>query len=70
MKMKTYQICTRCVMDTTAEEITFDASGVCSFCRYFDENIKPILDRAYSGEGRKVLDQIVVTIKGSGQGKP
>ncbi len=68
--MRTYQICKRCVMDTTAEEITFDANGVCSFCRYFDENIKPILDRAHSGEGRKLLDQIVTAIKRSGKDKP
>ena len=57
-------------MDTTAEEITFDANGVCSFCHYFDVNIKPILDRAHSSEGRKLLDQIVADIKESGQGKP
>ncbi len=68
--MRTYQICTRCVMDTTAEEITFDAKGVCNFCHYFDQNIKPILDRARSGEGKKLLDQIVVVIKRASQGKP
>lgn len=27
-------------MDTTAEEITFDASGVCSFCHDFDTRLK------------------------------
>lgn len=31
-----YQICTRCVMDTTDPEITFDDSGVCGHCRHFD----------------------------------
>lgn len=31
-----YRICTRCVMDTTAKEITFDEHGVCNFCREFD----------------------------------
>lgn len=68
--MRKYQMCTRCVMDTTAEEITFDARGICSFCRYFDEHVKLILDRAKSGEGRRVLDQIVEAIKRSGEGKP
>jgi len=29
--MDLMQTCTRCVMDTSAEEITFDANGVCSF---------------------------------------
>ncbi len=29
---KRYQICTRCVMDTTDPEITFDKNGVCNHC--------------------------------------
>lgn len=33
---KSYQQCTRCVMDTTASEITFDEKGVCNFCRDFE----------------------------------
>ena len=70
MENKKYQICTRCVMDTTAEEITFDPQGVCSFCHYFDREVKPILDRANSDEGRKMLEQIVDAIKKSGHGKP
>jgi N-acetyl sugar amidotransferase len=57
-------------MDTSAEEITFDAHGVCSFCKYFDREVKPILDRARSGDGKKVLEQIVSAIRKSGQGKP
>lgn len=28
----TYQVCTRCVMDTSDPNITFDGSGVCSWC--------------------------------------
>lgn len=27
-----YQICTRCVMDTSASDISFDVHGVCSYC--------------------------------------
>lgn len=68
--MRPYQICTRCVMDTTAEEISFDAKGVCNFCHYFDAHVKPILDRARSGEGRKMLDHLVAEIRKAGQGKP
>ena len=34
--MKTeVQVCTRCVMDTTAEGITFDEAGVCNYCTEF-----------------------------------
>jgi aminotransferase len=31
------QVCSRCVMDTTDPEITFDEEGVCSHCRKFDQ---------------------------------
>jgi N-acetyl sugar amidotransferase len=31
-----YQICTRCVMDTTDPEIAFDDQGVCNHCHEFD----------------------------------
>ncbi len=63
----TYQICTRCVMDTTVEEITFDASGVCSFCHYVDTMLRP---RWFlNEEGRKRLDQIIQKIKEHGKNK-
>ena len=31
-----YRLCRRCIMDTSAEAITFDADGVCSFCKLHD----------------------------------
>jgi len=37
MENKNYQICTRCVMDTTDPEINFDKNGVCNHCMEFDE---------------------------------
>ena len=36
-----YQICNRCVMDTSDPEITFDENGVCNHCKKFDEKILP-----------------------------
>lgn len=39
--MRTYQRCTRCVMDTTDSKITFDENGVCDHCGNYDKNIKP-----------------------------
>lgn len=39
--MRKYQICSRCVMDTTDSAISFDENGVCDHCRNFDKNIKP-----------------------------
>lgn len=41
MSKRAYQICTRCVMDTTDSKITFDENGVCDHCRNFDKNIAP-----------------------------
>lgn len=36
--MSEYQICTRCIMDTSAPEITFDSeTGECNFCKHYDE---------------------------------
>lgn len=37
MQNKNYQICTRCVMDTTDPKINFDENGVCNHCIEFDE---------------------------------
>lgn len=37
-----YRVCTRCVMDTTAEEITFDEKGVCNFCTQAEKSLKEI----------------------------
>ncbi|RZL04481.1 MAG: N-acetyl sugar amidotransferase [Rubrivivax sp.] len=42
--MTIYQCCTRCVMDTSAPGIHFDAQGHCNFCSEF-------LTRMSSGEG-------------------
>lgn len=38
--MSEYRICTRCVMDTTDPEITFDENGVCNHCHTYDRLVK------------------------------
>lgn len=63
-------MCTRCVMDITAEEIRFDGNGTCSYCHYFDEQVRPILERSRSEAGRKLLDEVVAAIKEAGRNKP
>ena len=67
--MRDPQICTRCVMDTTAAEITFDEHGVCSFCHRFDADIKPVIDRNQSEGSNPLLDRVVLAIRASGDGK-
>ncbi|MDS1140046.1 N-acetyl sugar amidotransferase [Pusillimonas sp. SM2304] len=37
MSNKNYQMCVRCVMDTSDSEIVFDEKGVCSHCHQFDD---------------------------------
>ena len=50
MKQRTYQCCSRCVMDTSDPEIRFDQFGVCNHCNEFIlkrlslANSKPDLD--------------------------
>jgi len=62
-----YQICTRCVMDTTDPDIQFDENGVCNHCREYDEVVRR---RVFTGvEGVRNLEQIVNQIKGDGNGK-
>lgn len=63
-----YRICTRCVMDTTDPEITFDDSGVCNHCRKFDEVTSK---RWFPNEaGVRKLKNIVEQIKVAGTGRP
>jgi len=35
--MKKYQQCTRCVMDTSDQDITYDGQGICNHCLHFDQ---------------------------------
>ena len=62
-----YQICTRCVMDTTDPEITFDDQGVCSHCHYFDNSVKPAWP-SVEGDPAK-LEEMISRVKAYGQGK-
>ena len=62
-----YQVCTRCVMDTSDPEITFDADGVCSHCRYFDE----VTSKNWfpNAEGERLLQAKLAEIKRAGAGQ-
>lgn len=65
-KVRKYQQCTRCVMDTTDSKITFDENGVCDHCRNFDKNIKPFWKPQ---ENRfDELEKIAAKIRKSGEG--
>ncbi len=65
--MREYQICTRCVMDTTDPDIEFDKNGVCNHCRKYDDIVK---EKILPISKRKVeLEKIINKIKEGGKGK-
>ena len=41
MSERKYQICVKCVMDTSDSKIHFDTNGVCEYCNNFESTIKP-----------------------------
>lgn len=62
-----YQICSRCVMDTTDPEIQFDENGICNHCHQYDESVKKFV---FDGDkGKEKLNNIVDEIKKNGKGK-
>ena len=58
-----FKMCSRCVMDTSADDIIFDTDGICNFCRDF-------LKRRRKFE-KNILDQnkLVELIKSHGKNK-
>ncbi len=62
------QVCTRCIMDTTAAEITFDDSGVCSYCTEFLARARPILE-VLPDLRQRTLERFVASVRSAGRGK-
>jgi N-acetyl sugar amidotransferase len=56
-----YQICARCVMDTTDPKIQFDVNGVCDHCRSYDQHIAPVWNLENGGEEN--IEAIVSRVK-------
>ncbi|WP_299548819.1 N-acetyl sugar amidotransferase [Seonamhaeicola sp.] len=56
-------VCKRCVMDTTAKNISFDATGICNYCtNYFKEQHKVL-------KNEELLKPIIAKIKEEGKNK-
>jgi len=62
-----HKICTRCVMDTTASGIEFDAEGVCNYCKSY-ETVRGTLEVSSSIKQDR-LDKMLLDIKSQGKGK-
>lgn len=68
MSRQSRRVCTRCVMDGSDPEITFDDAGVCSHCRDFESKTK--LTWFPNDEGRQRLGEIIDRVKAAGAGRP
>ncbi|MCM0028616.1 MAG: N-acetyl sugar amidotransferase [Polynucleobacter sp.] len=62
-----YQVCKRCVMDTTDPEIEFDQQGVCNHCHYFESSVRLIWP-SVDGDSVK-LEEMIQAVKEYGRGK-
>ena len=62
-----YQVCARCVMDTSAPDIRFDAEGVCNYCSDFMARhaSAPIDETALAAERERFIERV----KAHGRGK-
>lgn len=62
-----YRSCSRCLMDTTDPDISFDAQGVCNHCHRYEELSR---SRLFHGDdARRRLDGLVAQIKARGKGR-
>ncbi|PAV49236.1 ExsB family protein [Pseudomonas sp. HAR-UPW-AIA-41] len=65
---KEHRICSRCVMDDSAPEITFDDSGVCNYCTYFQQRVNGVVF-APEHERAEQRRAFVEKVKKAGKGK-
>ena len=65
--MRKYQICTKCVMDTTDKEITFNEQGVCNHCLDYELRKKQLISDPEERE--KALQNIILKVKEAGKNK-
>lgn len=63
-----HRVCTRCIMDTTDPEITFDENGHCNHCRRYLRRVKT--EQHYDEKGQELLKRMVDEIKRRGKNKP
>lgn len=67
-KDRKYQMCSRCVMDTTDRDIVFDDDGVCNHCKEGEEKLDKITFESNQARDRE-LEKIVDKIKANGRNK-
>lgn len=65
--MVEYQICSRCVMDTTASDIVFDKKGVCNYCTTFEKRLNDTHVTVEDLQAQR--DKFISKVKADGEGK-
>lgn len=60
-----YQMCSKCIMDTECQDIEFDESGVCNYCKEYDERVKKYV--LTGKEGTEKLNRLFNEIKEKGK---
>lgn len=63
---KEYQLCQRCIVDTTVPGATFDENGICSYCHLQD---KLAAEFPNGTEGEKIINRYLSKIIKSGKGE-
>ncbi len=61
MKNKSIKMCTRCVMDETAKDISFDKNGVCNYCKEALERKDKIVFKGKTGKEK--WDNLIKQLK-------
>lgn len=64
---RTYQICTKCIIDVTDPDIRFDDDGVCSHCHRYESIIQS--ESYIKKRANGALDRLVTEIKKKGAKK-
>ena len=64
-----YQVCSKCVMDTSDPDITFDENNVCSHCYAAEENKKKYPFNLKKEERQNELERKIKKIRTEGEGK-
>lgn len=67
MNKEIIKVCTRCVMNSTDRNITFNQFGVCDRCTDYDNRISKWWNHGYGHE--KELSELIRKIKDTGKGK-
>jgi len=65
---RSYQVCTRCVMDTSARDIVFDTQGVCNYCTEFVRR-RDHAQHSDAARRQAALNALLTRVKAAGRRK-